>query len=138
MLIGLETPPPAWGRPAIYKLKADQIGNTPTCVGKTWVNRPRVFKLEKHPHLRGEDNTLSRCDCGYVETPPPAWGRQPHNLTKQLEKRNTPTCVGKTMRANSNLASMKKHPHLRGEDVGTPIIVGVNKETPPPAWGRRI
>ena len=34
-------------------------GNTPTCVGKTKRGRPPLFKLEKHPHVRGEDGRSS-------------------------------------------------------------------------------
>ncbi len=31
---------------------------------------------------------------------------------------------------------MKKHPHLRGEDVATINFTATLMETPPPAWGR--
>ena len=31
-----ETPPRAWGRLSLEKLNESDVGNTPTCVGKTW------------------------------------------------------------------------------------------------------
>jgi len=33
----METPPRAWGRLARHKAKITQWRNTPTCMGKTWI-----------------------------------------------------------------------------------------------------
>ena len=50
--------------------------------------------------------------------------------------RNTPTGVGKTVRSNSLLCFLQKHPHGRGENK-PPIFQAVVKlETPPRAWGK--
>ena len=91
-----ETPPRAWGRrkhPADFSLYQR---NTPTCVGKTEVVDYLGFAIEKHPHVRGEDGYALGGKALPEETPPRAWGR-PEGLTlATLEKRNTPTCVGKT------------------------------------------
>ena len=35
LLSKMETPPRAWGRRTIPELESQQVGNTPTCVGKT-------------------------------------------------------------------------------------------------------
>ncbi len=50
--------------------------------------------------------------------------------------RNTPTCVGKTRINPVYRITLKKHPHLRGEDHTGGQNTGGNLETPPPAWGR--
>ena len=51
--------------------------------------------------MRGED---------YVELSP-----------STVPTRNTPTCVGKTERVNLAALAKEKHPHMRGEDVSTPV-----------------
>ena len=50
--------------------------------------------------------------------------------------RNTPTSVGKTHSASPSTASLKKHPHERGEDEFESWKDSDNLETPPRAWGR--
>ena len=55
LLLGLETPPRAWGRLAAALALPSALGNTPTSVGKT-ANTPRAPRWSwKHPHERGED-----------------------------------------------------------------------------------
>ncbi len=49
---------------------------------------------------------------------------------------NTPTCVGKTVTHNINYTVIRKHPHLRGEDIALWLHQITFSETPPPAWGR--
>ena len=51
----LETPPRAWGRQRPMMLKIAVSRNTPTCVGKTNQSVIQLFKVQKHPHVRGED-----------------------------------------------------------------------------------
>ena len=71
-------------------------GNTPTGVGKTsgTVNANKVAK--KHPHGRGEDDTVAGKVGVQQETPPRAWGRQFSLQILVAKIRNTPTGVGKT------------------------------------------
>ena len=98
-----ETPPRAWGRPKWEDKNGVEIGNTPTCVGKTMTWCTPTSSRRKHPHVRGED--LHRRLYGFdnVETPPRAWGRPFAQVSSEKFGGNTPTCVGKTKprRANS-------------------------------------
>ena len=93
-----ETPPRAWGRRKRGSWRSRRMGNTPTCVGKTTAGINFPSHPRKHPHVRGEDIVLSK-KCGhFAETPPRAWGRLPSFVVSVLLIRNTPTCVGKTLR----------------------------------------
>ena len=75
----LETPPRAWGRHPSAPEKVTNIGNTPTGVGKTFLQMSEQQKREKHPHGRGEDKNPEDNGAYKEETPPRAWGR--HYLT---------------------------------------------------------
>ena len=115
---GSETPPRAWGRPENERLHGDEMGNTPTGVGKTTV--PII------------PSAL------YSETPPRAWGRLRSEQTGRVGHGNTPTGVGKTRVVPMVGAGLRKHPHGRGEDTGELRGHLADMETPPRAWGRRF
>ncbi len=114
---GAETPPRAWGRPAIEDAERFWLRNTPTCVGKT----------TKSPFTPS-------CE---PETPPRAWGRPWRISQSAVRRRNTPTCVGKTSFATTVSEASRKHPHVRGEDRLCLTPSSGPGETPPRAWGRR-
>ena len=114
--IWTETPPRAWGRPAIYIMGASVLRNTPTSVGKTAISSRISATRRKHPHERGEDAISNISKRPSSETPPRAWGRHGMRKSHPLKERNTPTSVGKT------LLMRRWSRHLR--------------ETPPRAWGR--
>ena len=132
-----ETPPRAWGRLARRRMTVLRPRNTPTCVGKTpcWA-MPTLYR-SKHPHVRGEDPASAYSWACSPETPPRAWGRRScwPGLFQLL--RNTPTCVGKTLRGAGCGTRPRKHPHVRGEDPGLRCWRQAALETPPRAWGRR-
>ena len=132
----LETPPRAWGRPPLYGLDVEGIGNTPTSVGKTPSGLASSRTNKKHPHERGEDLTPLECERLQGETPPRAWGRQAGKADAGAVDRNTPTSVGKTDEAVASGAMALKHPHERGEDSGKALASPSLIETPPRAWGR--
>ena len=111
-----ETPPHAWGRRKLPSAGCAEVGNTPTCVGKTRPSAWSAWRGWKHPHMRGEDHRNWTGGSLEWETPPHAWGRHRHALHHSASGGNTPTCVGKTVKA---------HP---SKDDWT--------ETPPHAWGR--
>ena len=135
-----ETPPRTWGRLYFFLLFSLGRRNTPTHVGKT-LSRPRPWLgPRKHPHARGEDIAKAVNERLGEETPPRTWGRlfDRHNIVGL--DRNTPTHVGKTL-AYRLMPPLKtetpprtwgrpcapspagaksgKHPHARGEDLGT-------------------
>ena len=70
-----ETPPHAWGRRAYRHPGPRYSRNTPTCVGKTQVQVKLTRLLQKHPHMRGEDQYYIATSKTTLETPPHAWGR---------------------------------------------------------------
>ena len=134
-----ETPPHAWGRSDSATCQLYAPGNTPTCVGKTSSEPPcppstgetpphawgrlRMIavadaKIWKHPHMRGEDQKALE--------------------SKGIGYRNTPTCVGKTIKQEFKRGPKRKHPHMRGEDGDDGGTAAQEPETPPHAWGRRV
>ncbi len=91
-----ETPPRAWGRPTNVHHGGMVLGNTPTCVGKTALSGVTALRFWKHPHVRGEDSASTSSSTLSTETPPRAWGRLAWRARYCVNRRNTPTCVGKT------------------------------------------
>ena len=71
----LETPPRVWGRRNATAWRWCCVGNTPTCVGKTFALAHGYGSPEKHPHVRGEDPASGPGSGFPRETPPRAWGR---------------------------------------------------------------
>ena len=51
----VETPPRVWGRLTSGGVGCLEVGNTPTCVGKTGSGRGSAGLTVKHPHVCGED-----------------------------------------------------------------------------------
>ena len=134
----VETPPRAWGRQPAHVAHGTGEGNTPTCVGKTTADDSERRTGRKHPHVRGEDLNLGVAGGQSIETPPRAWGRLLYVSNCALSTRNTPTCVGKTFPKISMAFTVKKHPHVRGEDSPLANASSEPIETPPRAWGRRV
>ena len=93
----IETPPRTWGRQYPEIWDAGTIRNTPTDVGKTAGTNGIWIDDEKHPHGRGEDDTLAEQTQVDQETPPRTWGRR--HLSNRFKgcDGNTPTDVGKTL-----------------------------------------
>ena len=114
------------------------VRNTPTCVGKTWTATTNASGAKKHPHVRGEDTVQIYNDVLALETPPRAWGRLVRSDDTQGNRRNTPTCVGKTCWRRLSLSCCRKHPHVRGEDLAYTSHKAQLWETPPRAWGRPL
>ena len=52
----VETPPRAWGRLRWKYHQSFCIGNTPTCMGKTFSVISYIWYSRKHPHVHGEDS----------------------------------------------------------------------------------
>ena len=97
-LTSAETPPRAWGRSLTRPVEISADRNTPTCVGKIAAAYPASVRPQKHPHVRGEDETLQLDLAELEETPPRAWGRSGFLMSGRSLRRNTPTCVGKMYR----------------------------------------
>ena len=72
------------------------------------------------------------------ETPPHAWGRRYPRPDLVSIIGNTPTCVGKTTAQARVRHTVRKHPHMRGEDLFAGKTGESVLETPPHAWGRPL
>ncbi len=86
--------------------------------------------------MRGEDLLYGDVPRIELETPPRAWGRQVSLSGTSSTRRNTPTCVGKTIVSTVTVPFDRKHPHVRGEDCLATLVRNLREETPPRAWGR--
>ena len=70
-----ETPPRTWGRLSLSAAFMAARRNTPTHVGKTYVQALSACLMAKHPHARGEDLEDPFGVASDSETPPRTWGR---------------------------------------------------------------
>ena len=131
-----ETSPPAWGKLEVRGRNLLAVGNIPTCVGKTLSTTRAISRRWKHPHLRGENRTLTVGSSIASETSPPAWGKLDVAEVRAAYTRNIPTCVGKTYEAMHKVRASGKHPHLRGENLKSDLLRYPVMETSPPAWGK--
>ncbi len=133
--VASETPPRVWGRQFKLCIRRGVTGNTPTCVGKTASDSTIKARLEKHPHVCGEDQrNLTRIKCRW-ETPPRVWGRLRLVNRATWHTRNTPTCVGKTRINRHCTRCTRKHPHVCGEDFGNGRHQSLHGETHPHVCG---
>ena len=131
-----ETPPLARGRPEIIPKRFVLNRNTPACAGKTGEYGEQFSRPQKHPRLRGEDQSYVAMHGSKVETPPLARGRPKTDRGICAAGRNTPACAGKTFAAAAIRFKPEKHPRLRGEDVFAIASSSPPTETPPLARGR--
>ena len=130
------SPPRAWGRSVFDPEVLPPVRFTPTCVGKIRACCISANVESVHPHVRGEDFSTWRkitCRCG---SPPRAWGRLEHEVSKRFGSRFTPTCVGKMTAHVSIGPSYAVHPHVRGEDQTAASSRRTPYGSPPRAWGR--
>ena len=132
-----ETPPRVWGRRDCCVRYGLHAGNTPTRVGKTRRRAALQAFQRKHPHACGEDFYTSLFFLPALETPPRVWGRHQAFSCLLACLRNTPTRVGKTLRAHAIRTHTQKHPHACGEDCVSDGGKVDAVETPPRVWGRR-
>ena len=125
-----ETPPRAWGRPVSNCILNMLMETPPRAWGRLASSEVIRGPSGKHPHVRGEDTSGQRGQGPPRETPPRAWGRPRGSWARRPQSRNTPTCVGKTFRAEAFMGIMRKHPHVRGEDPVAVVVFDPQGNTP--------
>ena len=91
-----ETPPLTRGRQTRSPRRRRSSGNTPAYAGKTKRASRALFKVEKHPRLRGEDSLQPFTAHLPVETPPLTRGRRNCRQEGRPRFGNTPAYAGKT------------------------------------------
>ena len=89
-----ETPPLTWEIASLFVKSQTHMRNTPTYVGNSYDWAYILHDREKHPHLRGKQETTSTKLWCKSETPPLTWeiGLAVSHVLCQLG--NTPTYVG--------------------------------------------
>ena len=66
--------------------------------------------------MRGEDYSTQNIIYVFVGSPPHARGRRALAPVKNLLRRITPACAGKTVLPRIHNCSVTDHPRMRGED----------------------
>jgi hypothetical protein len=113
-----------------------RVRTTPTCVGRTPTRWASCTAVTEHPHVRGEDAANQQGVIGFSGAPPRAWGGQRPVDRVDLQRRSTPTCVGRTRRRWGGWPAPSEHPHVRGEDARTVMLNLSYCGAPPTCVGR--
>ncbi len=77
-----------------------------------------------------------RSQRGARGSPPRAWGRREQASDRRRAKRFTPTCVGTTPLPLRPGRLLAVHPHVRGDDICSSLMISFVFGSPPRAWGR--
>ena len=131
------SPPRAWGGLPHGPALTNRGRLTPTCVGRTGRDRPDAKRRQAHPHVRGEDGVLTEAEGRHLGSPPRAWGGPAFDRYEPVQKRLTPTCVGRTATTAPTRRRQPAHPHVRGEDRWWLRRRAPYAGSPPRAWGGR-
>ena len=108
-------------------------------MGKTSLVYARWKGVRVHPHACGENISvyLFRFIIDYGP-PPRVWGKLPCLEVAKMQKRSTPTRVGKTQGGSTHGRHEKVHPHACGENFVS-VAAGMGTFGPPPrVWGKRV
>ena len=115
-----------------------RIGTPPHAWGKlTYAFIPCATRTGTPPHAWGKLNTIyfhPRAE----GTPPHAWGKHRFRPGRVVDRRYTPTCVGKTELETVRFRLDRVHPHMRGENCDSARPQFRQHGTPPHAWGKRL
>ncbi len=93
MLTG--SPPHAWGKFDTTGACHRRLRFTPTCVGKISITTGDFTSTTVHPHMRGENRGAPLEPFILIGSPPHAWGKFAELFRTVMNRRFTPTCVGK-------------------------------------------
>ncbi len=69
-----------------------------------------------HPHMRGDNSTVSGTLSSACGSPPHAWGQSMQPLQMPRLNRFTPTCVGTIPAPRPHCTHTTVHPHMRGDN----------------------
>ena len=89
------SPPHVWGKQLLAWGSKIRPRITPTCVGKAFGNNSFALSIRDHPHMCGESNPMTALPAIMLGSPPHVWGKRKAGEMYGLDKRITPTCVGK-------------------------------------------
>ncbi len=129
--------PRAWGKLPRRKHPAAYIRSIPTRVGKTCTGLPRSTRSPVHPHARGENLYWFASQHAFPGPSPRAWGKRPDYCGAAGGCGSIPTRVGKTRSSGRRLVKKSVHPHARGENESSHLILEQRRGPSPRAWGKR-
>ena len=104
-------------------------------MGNTYFRISAISFCKDHPHLRGEYQRPSPLPSWCRGSPPLAWGIPTNTNWVTVLLGITPTCVGNTTTQSLDLATIRDHPHLRGEYEREATWRSPQGGSPPLAWG---
>ena len=133
---GSGSPPRAWGQLAALLGLFHHARFTPTCVGTTFPLPTAKHRLPVHPHVRGDNTRRASLALWAPGSPPRAWGQLHPSCPSAGRSRFTPTCVGTTPWQTSYSAFTPVHPHVRGDNSLTLVVIIHVHGSPPRAWGQ--
>ena len=130
------SPPRAWGQSVLGMSGPIVCRFTPTGVGT--IVRPRRAPpgAPVHPHGRGDNPSRHRAADDPHGSPPRAWGQSGRRDDGRHGNRFTPTGVGTILVVERQPAVAAVHPHGRGDNVRSRVMVRDVIGSPPRAWGQ--
>ena len=91
-----------------------------------------------HPHIRGDNDSISNELAPSTGTPPHTWGQSSVLTIEEFKTRYTPTYVGTMTVIRIGLFMNTVHPHIRGDNPISAISFLSAGGTPPHTWGQCV
>jgi hypothetical protein len=129
-------PPHTWGQLGNGSLGGAAPRSTPTRVGTMFSEGYSPAGGTVHPHTRGDNPRRGSAPAVSPGPPPHAWGQPMSELLAAVRDRSTPTRVGTTIATPLHIHSYSVHPHTRGDNSGTGVVLEGVVGPPPHAWGQ--
>ena len=109
---------------------------TPTHVGTIWQGVLHAPTFPVHPHTRGDNSSGRASPSRIAGSPPHTWGQLIPWQAFPTILRFTPTHVG-TMKASCRLRDYwAVHPHTRGDNIISQMMITRLTGSPPHTWGQ--
>ena len=129
------SPPRVWGNHAHIPGRIRRQRFTPTRVGKSRSHSRTHPSPAVHPHACGEIQAVRINWEGGVGSPPRVWGNLAGLDQAHLQRRFTPTRVGKSRRGLADAPDAAVHPHACGEITSLDRNCKCTFGSPPRVWG---
>ena len=115
-----------------------RYGSPPRGWGKPSRQRSEPLRLPVHPHAGGENLREKDAAGGHIGSPPRGWGKLRRRCLAVMDRRFTPTRVGKTPPGCPDSALPAVHPHAGGENPLRMALRAMIAGSPPRGWGKLL
>ena len=132
------SPPHAWGQYLGTAPRQRVRRFTPTRVGTITSGHASLVIATVHPHTRGDNFDVVQHAALRHGSPPHAWGQSILHAGRRRPDRFTPTRVGTMCWSLAHNWHWAVHPHTRGDNIGTLLVIAGYNGSPPHAWGQWI